>query len=124
MKNEKIARLRELVTRPPAAERLLDTAETAPALRSGYNYWAYNASCLAAPPPLNQSPRARAMREINRIAAWRRWGDEVARWLDRAGVEALADLDDEQLEGLRDHMRRLEDCGHMACDLDDDFPAR
>lgn len=89
-----------------------------------YDYWAYNAACLAAPPPLDQSPRARAMREINRIAARRRWGDEVARWMDRAAAGRFADLDDAQLEGLRDHMRRLEDCGHTACDPDDEFPAR
>lgn len=124
MSQEKIAHLRKLVAQAAEPQPLLEGLSEPARLQRAYDYWAYNASALGPPPRLDQSPRARAIREINRIAAWRRWGDEVARWLDRSGAESLADLELSDIEALRDHMRRLEDCGHMACDLDDEFPAR
>lgn len=78
----------------------------------------------AAHPPLEQTPRARGIRQINRIALRYGWGQEVARHLDMAGAGALSDLQDYEVEELRAHMEQLVDRAMTACDLDDDLPAR
>ncbi|TBV76836.1 hypothetical protein [Pseudoxanthomonas winnipegensis] len=65
-----------------------------------------------APAPVEQSWRARSVREINRIAVHNQWGDEVAAWLDRWEAYSLADLADEPLGQLLERMRHLQDCLH------------
>ena len=79
---------------------------------------------LQAPAPLEQTPRARAIREINRIALRRGWGSEVAKVLDEAGVSYLSELQDHEIEDLAARMRHLVDCAASGCDPEDDFAAR
>lgn len=74
--------------------------------------------------PIEQTPRARDIREINRIATYRSWQSEVAAAVDRAGASGLNAMEDHELHDLAAHMRRLVDCAHNGCDLADDFPAR
>lgn len=73
--------------------------------------------------PLEQTPRARAIREITRLASYHGWGQEVSRFLDRCEVAALPALPDDDLQALRDHMRRLEDCLHSGAGAPDAPPA-
>lgn len=79
---------------------------------------------IQAPDALEQSHRARSVREINRIAASYGWGTEVARALDRAGASYLSDLHDQEVTDLADHMRNLLDCANTACDHMESLPAR
>jgi hypothetical protein len=73
---------------------------------------------------IDQSPRARNIREINRIAMRRGWAGEVARVVDAARATSLDAMDDDAIEGVVQHMRHLVDCAETACDPTDDFPAR
>lgn len=73
---------------------------------------------------IDQSVRARTIREINRIALRYQWGDAVARAVDRAGVRSLYSMTDDQLADTADTMRRLVDCAESGCDLPDVLPAR
>ncbi|MCR6661869.1 MAG: hypothetical protein NVV60_01645 [Luteimonas sp.] len=79
---------------------------------------------LQAPEPLEQSARARRIREINRIALRYGWPQPIAEALDAAGVGALGDLADDQLDDLAGRMHRLVDSALNACDLEDTLPAR
>ncbi|WP_295936940.1 hypothetical protein [uncultured Xanthomonas sp.] len=73
--------------------------------------------------PLEQSPRARAIREITRLATYHGWGQEVARFLDRNYAPSLPALADDALQALRDHMLRLEDCLHSGAGAPEAPPA-
>lgn len=84
--------------------------------RSAFALYEFN---TMAPPVLDQSPKARAQREILRIAAQLRWEAEVERFLDRHGVHTLGDLDLEAIEQLRDRMRRLLESARLGCEPDD-----
>lgn len=74
--------------------------------------------------PLNQSARARAVREITRIAMRYGWWDAVEIALDRARVPSLRHLDTPQLEGLAEHLQGMVENAMTLCDLADDLPAR
>lgn len=71
-----------------------------------------------------QTPRARAEREVGRIANWYNLGAEVQRALDAAQVSLVGGLDDAELEQLVERMRRLEDCLQNGGDPPDAPPAR
>lgn len=61
-------------------------------------------------PALEQTPRARKQRAINRISGRYQWGPEtVAHFLDMKGVPYLADLSDPQLDDLFERMCAYED---------------
>jgi hypothetical protein len=96
-----------------------DTAESK--ARRDFALYDFNA---APAPLLEQTPRARAEREIGRIASWYGWGAEVARALDRAGAASLAGLGDQEIEQLLDRMRQLENCAQEGLDSPDMPPAR
>lgn len=74
--------------------------------------------------PIEQSPRARAIREITRIATWYGWGGEVARALDAEHAVALSALSPASLEQLLSRMRQLEECVQNGGDAPDAPPAR
>lgn len=62
------------------------------------------------PVPLDQSPRGRMTRAINRIAVAWPWGkDAVTMFLDTRGAAFVADLTEPQLEDLHDRMLAYED---------------
>lgn len=73
---------------------------------------------------VDQSPRARNIREINRIAMRYQWGSEVARIVDRAGVRSLYSMADDELDEAAMLMRNLVASAECGCDLADDLPAR
>lgn len=75
-------------------------------------------------PAIEQTPRARAMREITRIATWYGWTGEIARVLDATGALSLAGLEEESLEELLTRMRLLEECVQNGGDAPDAPPAR
>lgn len=77
-----------------------------------------------ATPVVEQSPRARAIREVTRIAAWYGWGDEVVRALDGECVVTLSALSPVGLEQLVARMRQLEECVQNGGDAPDVPPAR
>lgn len=94
------------------------TAETEAWRAFDYNHQ------LLAPVPFEQTPRARATREINRIAMTYGWQSEVARALDRHGAASLASLQDHEIEDLAQHMAQLLDRAMHSCDHDEALPAR
>lgn len=108
-------KVRELL----AEARPRDDAETQ--ARRAFQHFEFNAS-----PPLyaEQTPRARAEREIGRIASWYQLPGEVTRALDQAGVSLMSALDEESLEQLLGRMRRLEDCIQNGGDAPDAPAAR
>lgn len=75
-------------------------------------------------PALLQTGKARAQREIQRIARWYGWGGEIDRALDQAQTCSLDGLDDAALGALRDRMQLLEACAQDGCDPPDMPPAR
>ena len=72
-------------------------------------------------PPLEQSPRARRQRAVNRIAGRFTWGPEVvSHFLDTRGATYLADLTDPQLDDLFDRMCAYEDAAMHGCSSPDE----
>jgi hypothetical protein len=63
-------------------------------------------------PVLEQTPKARAIREISRIATYYGWGHEVSRFLDRHHVGSVPELSEDQVYELADRMCRFEQCAH------------
>lgn len=74
--------------------------------------------------PVDQSPRARALRRVQEIVTMRGWQVEVTRTLDRNEVSHVDDLPEEAVFALRDRMEYFEDCVQTCCDPDDAPPAR
>lgn len=105
MEQGKLSQLRQLVRDAVATDSQPESAE-AQATRAFLAY-----SFNVAEPLLEQTPRARAQREIDRIATWYAWGPlEVRRWLDRSQVVAVSALPESALELLLGRMLSLEDC--------------
>lgn len=73
---------------------------------------------------VKQTPKARADREIRRIAKWYGWNDEIARALDLAGADSLEALPLAETDQLVDRMKLLEDCVQTGGDAPDAPPAR
>lgn len=71
-----------------------------------------------------QTPRARAIREVTRIATWYGWQAELARALDAAGACSLHGLSREDLAALVTRMQLLEECVQHGGDPPDAPPAR
>jgi hypothetical protein len=81
-----------------------------------WRWYDINAFAVA-PPPLEQSARARMVRAINRIALHHGWGRAVEHFLDQKQAGQLADLTDPQLEDLHGRMQGYVDAAQMGCDL-------
>lgn len=114
--HDKVTQLRQLLAesmprRPATPERRALAA---------FQHYQYNGGL----PPIEQSPRARAEREIQRIALTYGWQGAVVRALDDAGATELAGLDDQLLDGLARQMREYVDRAMTACDFDEAPPAR
>lgn len=120
MSSEKVARLRQLMSEavPRNSKQSEQEAET----NRQFRLYEFNAGL----PPLviEQTPRARSERDIERIAAWYGWNNEILRALDAARAESLQALSDSEVEELRDRMRRLEECVREGLDCPDAPPAR
>lgn len=73
--------------------------------------------------PIDNSPRARRVRSILRIANRYGWHEAITHFLDMKGVAYLSDLSDVQIEDLQGRMDGFVDaaeCGHY---LPDSLPA-
>lgn len=80
---------------------------------------------LGVTPFLEQTPRARLIRQITRIAnRWGWWSAVVEPFLDDSQAPSLADLTQEALETLLERLNRYVDAAHTACDFADCPPAR
>lgn len=101
---DKVSQLRKLLGEATPSPTVVRNDAEGEAWRRFQQFESYTA-----PPPLESSWRARASREIQRIAAWYGLTDEIQRALDEAGVDLLASLCDADLESLRERMRLLQD---------------
>jgi hypothetical protein len=101
-----------------AEARPREDAETQ--ARRAFQHFESNTAAVYA----EQTPGARAEREIGRIASWYQLQGEVARALDRAGVAVVSALDEQALEQLVARMRLLEDCIQNGGDAPDAPAAR
>lgn len=72
---------------------------------------------------LDQGDRARALREISRIAMRYGWWSAVELALDEAKMPSLRHLETHQVVALSAHLRAMVDNAMTACDLTDDLPA-
>lgn len=105
----------------PAAPAAVSTLPSPDAQRMrAFEYYEFNVGL----PVVEQTHRARALREIARIATWYGWGAEVTRALDAEGVAAAGELSDDGIEKLVTRMKALEDCAQSGCDPDDMPSAR
>lgn len=106
-KLEKVTRLRQILREAVPVQTVPVSTPEAQAWRAFQRYdWNTPA------PPIDRSPRARAIRDINRIATWHCWQQEVHRWLENTAADALGELDDAQLQALHEHMKQLENCAN------------
>lgn len=118
MSRDKVSQLRKLLSEAtPSPTTVRNDTETE-AWRRFQQFESY-----AAPAPLESSWRARAVREITRIAAWYGWTNEIQRVLDAANLDMLAMLDDSALNELRDRMTHLEECAQHGIGAPDAPPA-
>ena len=117
MANDKVARLRQLMREAIPVEAPRPTAADTAA--QAFAYYAYNTAA-----PLEQNPRARTERNINRIASWYGLVPEITRALDAAQVCTMQDLDDDALEVLAARMQQLEQCMQDGLDSPDSPVAR
>lgn len=119
MLSEKVARLRQLMSEALPKAQTPDTTEAA-ALKL-FQLHEFN---TAAPLVIEQSPRARTEREIERIAMWYGWQTEIVRALDCEQALSLTSLSDNALNGLLARMRQLEECAQNGLGCPDAAPAR
>lgn len=68
--------------------------------------------------------RAAARQEIERIATWYGWRQEVDRVLRARGAASTAGLGDEDLARMLARMQQLEACAQDGLDSPDSPPAR
>lgn len=114
-------KVREVLSRAQPLPQLAVAQPEAQAQRA-FQLYEFNAGPVLV---VEQTPRARAIREIGRITAWHRGLEhEVPRALDAAGVADLASLDDTALDQLLDRMRLLEDNIYNGGDSPDAPAAR
>jgi hypothetical protein len=118
MLNEKVARLRQLMSEA-VPKKPTESAE-ALALRL-FQVHEFN---TASPMVVDQTPRGRCEREIDRIATWYGWQAEIVRALDAECVASLQGLSDAGLERLQLRMKQLEECAQNGLDCPDAAPAR
>ena len=105
-----------------AAAKKRAAAQEAPEsqARRAFELYEFNAGMV----PLEQTPRARAEREILRIAWTYGWQPAVSRYLDAQAAPSLSALTDDQVEQLLERMQRYLDCAMTAGDFDEALPAR
>ena len=121
--DDRITRLRQLLREhipeapAPAANEPLGAEQQR--LRA-FEYYEFNVGL----PAVEQTHRARALREIARIATWYNWGAEDTRALDREGVAVVGEMGDDGVEFLLERMQGLESSAQAGCDAPDSLPAR
>ena len=116
---EKVTVIRALLSEATEVEPPARSPESE--ARSAFERYASNEERVFYVDP---APRAKAIREVLRIAVTYNWPREVERALDNAGVMSLTSLCDPDLDSLLVHMRQLEDCARNALDPPDTPAAR
>jgi len=119
MSHEKVARLRQLMSEA-VPRKPEPSALEAQVFRQ---FRLYEVNCPT-PVLVSQSPRARAEREIERIANWYGWSGEVLRALDSCGAHCIEEIGDDAIDALLERMQRLERCVQEGLDPPDSPPAR
>jgi hypothetical protein len=119
MSREKVSRLRQLLSEAVPQTTVAPSVEETDAWRR-YQAFAENDPL----PDHDTSPRARRVRNVNRIAIWYGWTREIQRFLDNHDAASISSLDDELVERLHDHFVTLEQCVQEGCDPPDTPAAR
>ena len=117
--HEKVARLRQLMS-----EAVSQQPEPSPAERDSMRLFRIYDFNTAPALVVDTSPRAKAEREIERIAAWYNWSGEILRHLDRHGAASLSALHEDAINELLSRLQRLEECVREGLDCPDAPPAR
>lgn len=117
--HEKVARLRQLMSeavsqQPESSNLELETIRQ-------FRLYDFNAAPAVV---IDTSPRAKTVREIERIASWYGWGAEIVRHLDHCGATSLPELIDSDVDALLTRLQRLEECVREGLDCPDAPPAR
>ena len=73
--------------------------------------------------PLDQSPRAKNLRSVQRIADTYGWHSAIVHFLDMKGATYMSDLTNPQLEDLLDRMHGYVDAAEIGASLPDCLPA-
>jgi len=115
---DKVSQLRKLLGEATPSPAIVKNDAETEAWRRFQQFETYSA-----PLPAESSWRAKAAREITRIAAWYGWTGEIQRALDEADVDLLASLGDGELEQLRNRMRHLEENAQHGFGAPDAPPA-
>lgn len=118
--HDKVSRIRALLNEAVERKDALVRSPEAEARRAFQAYASNDERAFYVDP----APRAKAVREILRIATHYNWPRVVEQALDDAGVMSLTSLDDDDLDALLSQMRQLEDCARNALDPPDAPPAR
>jgi hypothetical protein len=113
-----VARIRELLR--DATPKKRPAPDPSEQMRRAFEYYEFNVGL----PVVEQTPRARAMREIARISTWYGWTTEITRALDAEGVNATGELSDSAIETLLERMQSLLAAAQAGCDPDEGLPAR
>ena len=116
---DKVARLRQLMSEAVPIQPATGANEEAAA--KAFRLYEFNTAPTLV---VEQTPRARTERNVERIAAWYGWAGEIARALDAVGACTVSELSDEALARLDARMRQLEDCVKEGLDCPDAPPAR
>lgn len=103
--------------------RVVGTDDYTERTKESWRWYEANLKALA-PAPIDQSERARNIREINRISNRHNWGVVVEQAIDRAAASHLDGLDNAQICDLVEEMRLLVDRAETGCDMPDVLPAR
>lgn len=112
--NERAARRPKRPAKPVAVEASSPpTSPDAQRMRA-FEYYEFHVGL----PVVEQSDRARALREIARISTWRGWAVEVTRAMDRESVGAVGELSDASVFKLCARLKALEDAASMGCEAD------
>ena len=118
---DNVARVRQLLSEAVEAKQALLNNSTEARIRRQFDLHESN---VGAPVLIDQSARARALRQIRRIATWYGWQNEIEAALDLAAVSSVEGLGDDQVAALHQRLAGLEDCAQNALDSPDAPPAR
>lgn len=97
---------------------------TPPATSGRFAWYAANSDALA-PVRIDESRKARNLREVKRIAYRYPWGQMlIQRAMDRAGVSEDSELSEPDVDALLQEARKLDERAQYVCDDGEAPPAR
>lgn len=114
---DNVARVRRILQEAVESKAAESAEVTA---RKAFTVYETNAPGLAA---IEQSPKARSIREITRIATWYGWVNVVEQALDAVNASTLSQLAEDDLAALHQRMQQLVDCTNTGAGSPDAPPA-